>query len=116
MLLYHRELHADMTVAVREQHMLIPYGVVDMRSGGELVNIVEKPVQRYFINAGVYLLSPCVLERMPADVACDMPELIGQALAQGRKVVGFPFREYWLDIGQPKDYERAQTDVENGAL
>jgi len=32
-------------------------------------------------------------------------------LAEGRKVVAFPVVEYWLDIGKPADYERAQQDV-----
>jgi NDP-sugar pyrophosphorylase family protein len=41
-----------------------------------------------------------------------MPQLIERLLAGGRSVVGFPLREYWLDIGQLSDYERALTDAE----
>ena len=41
-----------------------------------------------------------------------MTELIRALLAVGRRVVGFPLREYWLDIGRLADYEQALVDVE----
>ena len=44
----------------------------------------------------------------------DMTDLIQRLLDNGRKVVSFPIIEYWLDIGQPADYERAQNDAKDG--
>ena len=42
----------------------------------------------------------------------DMPQLIERLIESGRTVVGFPLREYWLDIGRPDDYVQALADVE----
>ena len=43
-----------------------------------------------------------------------MPDLIRKLLTDGKRVASFPVHEYWLDIGQFKDYQQAQTDFERG--
>jgi NDP-sugar pyrophosphorylase family protein len=45
-----------------------------------------------------------------------MTELIQRLINEGQQVVSFPIREYWLDIGQPTDYEQAQKDIKQGKL
>ncbi len=104
---FHRENGADMTVALKEYDLTVPYGVVDM-DGVTVTGIAEKPEIRHFISAGVYMLNPEVREFIPRDRPSDMPELITTLVERGRTVVGFPIREYWLDIGQMADYAAAQ--------
>jgi NDP-sugar pyrophosphorylase family protein len=41
-----------------------------------------------------------------------MPQLIERLIDDGKAIVGFPLREYWLDIGRLADYEQALADVE----
>ncbi|NQW22640.1 MAG: NTP transferase domain-containing protein [SAR202 cluster bacterium] len=113
MLDFHRELGADMTVAVRQHAFNVPYGVVET-DGVEITGISEKPVLRHFINAGIYLLGPEACQHIPNDQPFDMPDLITWLLAEGRRVVSFPIHEYWLDIGQPADYQQAQADAQKG--
>ncbi len=110
LLSYHREMGADATVGLRNYDVQVPYGVVDC-SGNAVTGLREKPTQRFLVNAGVYLLDPGVLSYIPADQRFDMTDLIQRLLDAGKRVVGFPIVEYWLDIGQPADYERAQTDT-----
>jgi NDP-sugar pyrophosphorylase family protein len=110
MLDFHEEHKADMTVAVREQEFTIPYGVVEM-DGVEVASISEKPARRHFINAGIYLLAPETCRMVPAGKHYDMTDLIHDVLSGGRKVVGFPIQEYWADIGQLADYEKAQIEA-----
>ena len=43
-----------------------------------------------------------------------MPDLIAARLAEGRRVVSFPIREYWVDIGNIDHYAQAQADVDQG--
>lgn len=108
---FHDENEADMTVAVRPYEARVPYGLVDLE--GERVNgISEKPLLRGFVNAGIYLLNADACGRVTHGEQLDMPQLIERLLADGRRVVGFPLREYWLDIGQVADYEQARADVE----
>lgn len=115
MLDFHREQQADMTVAVQQYEFRVPYGVVET-DGVAITGISEKPVIRHFINAGIYLLNPGVCRCIPSGQTYDMPELISRLLAGDYRVIGFPIREYWLDIGQVEDYQKALGDVENGEV
>lgn len=115
MLDFHRAHGAAMTVAVRPSELHVPYGVVE-NEGVEIVRISEKPVIRYFVNAGIYLLSPDVCRLITPGQKTDMPEVIAMLIAQQRRVVSFPVHEYWLDIGRQDDYQRAQADAESGEV
>ncbi len=65
----------------------------------------------FLVNAGIYLLEPRALELVPPGRSFDMPDLIRELLAAKRTVTSFPVVEYWLDVGQAADYERAQREV-----
>ena len=78
--------------------------------------LVEKPVLRCFVNAGIYVLQPAVLELVPATGAFHMTELIQALIDRGSCVANFPIHEYWIDIGQLPDYTRAQEDARSGRL
>jgi dTDP-glucose pyrophosphorylase len=110
---FHRESGADMTVAVRQYEFNVPYGVVDTE-GEEILGIREKPTQKMFVNAGIYVLEPHVPKYVPTGRRFDMTDLIAALLTDRRHVAAFPISEYWLDIGQMDDYERAQVDAQNG--
>lgn len=107
MLLYHREHDADLTVAVRQYDIKVPYGVIECE-GSTVRTLSEKPVMSFLVNAGMYLLEPTVWKFVPHQERFDMTDLIQQLLKERRSVVSFPVREYWMDIGQRSDYERAQ--------
>lgn len=107
---FHRQQRADMTVGVRQYEFKVPYGVVET-AGPLVTGLSEKPTIRHFINAGLYLINPDVRTLVPPGRRFDMTDLIQTALARGRRVACFPIREYWIDIGQMTDYERAQLDV-----
>jgi len=113
MLNFHREHNADLTVAVRQYEFNVPYGVI-LTDGVSVTGISEKPVVKQYINAGIYLLSPAVRRGIPNGQHYDIPDLIQFLLKEGRSVVCFPIREYWLDIGQADQYDQAQSDIANG--
>lgn len=115
MLDFHREHQAAMTVAVRGQDFEVPFGIVSAE-GERITAIHEKPVFRYFINAGIYLLDPSSRPHLPTDGHFDMPQLIERLIGAGERVVSFPVREYWADIGQPASYEQAEHDLRTGKL
>ncbi len=117
MLDYHRRHGADLTVGVRRCELQIPYGVIECAGGGaRVVSVREKPRSHFLINAGVYLVEPAARRCIPADRRFDMTDLIGLLLEQGRSVVSFPITEYWLDIGQPADYEQAHADLQRARV
>jgi len=95
------------TVGVRRYVLEVPYGVVELQ-GPRVVELREKPTIDLLVNAGIYAVSPDAVALMPPRQAeFDMTDLIGQCLAQERRVGAFPVHEYWLDIGQFSDYQRA---------
>jgi len=115
MLSYHQEHKADMTVAVRQYSMQVPFGVVEY-DGPRILNISEKPLVNYMVNAGIYLIEPLVYQFIPRGESFHMTDLIGWLRKADKLVVGFPVTEYWLDIGQHDDYIKAQKDAKNEKL
>jgi dTDP-glucose pyrophosphorylase len=107
---YHREMEAVMTLGVLPYEHRVPYGVVEF-DGNQVMRIVEKPTQRWFVNGGIYILSPKAFEYLEKGEHVDMPELINRVISAGKHVVSFPIREQWIDIGQHADYQRANHDL-----
>jgi len=105
----HLSEQADATMGVRNYEMQVPFGVVREQEG-RICAIEEKPVQYFTISAGMYVLSPKILSLLPKDSYCDMPELFEKAIEAGFHVRCHPVESYWLDIGRPTEYERANLD------
>jgi NDP-sugar pyrophosphorylase family protein len=106
---YHVAENALATMCVREYELAIPYGVVKIKDS-RILSIEEKPVQRFFVIAGIYMLSPEVLDFIPKNEFYDMPTLFEKLINASKDVVSFPLREYWIDIGRMSDYERANSE------
>ncbi|MGO9571946.1 MAG: nucleotidyltransferase family protein [Desulfomonilaceae bacterium] len=115
MLNFHQDYKADMTIAVKQYDIEVPYGVIET-NGVEITGISEKPIIRQFVNAGIYLLNPGVCGLVPQGRRYDIPDLVRRLLEENFRVVSFPVREYWQDIGRLEDYERALTDFAKGEL
>jgi dTDP-glucose pyrophosphorylase len=113
MFAYHLEHRAVLTVGVRKYEFQVPYGVVESEQT-QVRRVVEKPGFCFFVNAGIYLVEPEALLLIPTGRRFHMTDLISALIQRNKTVVSFPILEYWLDIGQPGDYERAETDIRLG--
>jgi dTDP-glucose pyrophosphorylase len=110
-LLAFHEAHSGVaTMCVREHEHKVPYGVIET-DGLRITSMVEKPAYRYFINAGIYVLSPEMLRDIVRGRRVDMPTLLEEQMGAGRHVNMFPVHEYWLDIGRMEDFQRAQAEI-----
>lgn len=109
---YHQNHNADATMCVREYQYKVPYGVVE-GSAGCIERMVEKPVQYFNVNTGIYVINSDIVSRVQKDQAIGMPTLLEKEIAMGNKVMMYALNEYWLDIGQMEDYKRAQNDIMN---
>ncbi|WP_434357278.1 nucleotidyltransferase family protein [Parasalinivibrio latis] len=107
---FHVENSADATMCVREYDYQIPYGVIN-GEGNRITSMVEKPIQRFFVNAGIYVVSPRIFQSVPQNYHIDMPTLLEQHMSERNNVLMFPIHEYWLDIGRMDDFNRAQSDI-----
>ena len=107
---FHNTHESFATMCVRDYHFQVPFGVVNIDQY-RLQGIDEKPVHRFLVNAGIYVLSPETLTMIPAGKAYNMTELFEDLIKRGeRQTIAFPIREYWLDIGRFDDYEKANAE------
>jgi len=113
MLEHHRDQRADLTIGVTRHEVEVPFGVVHT-DGDRVSGVAEKPVYRYLVNAGIYVLGPEILPMVPERSRIDMTEVIELALARGARVVPFVIMEYWRDVGRIEDIETAERDVHSG--
>ncbi len=101
--------NAMATMCVREYNMQVPYGVIK-QEGNKLVQLDEKPVQRFFVNGGIYVFQPEMMDLIPDNKYFDMTHLFDRMMKKDYKTVIFQIREYWMDIGHKRDFETADGE------
>lgn len=106
---FHNEHKAAATMCVQDYHFEVPYGVIKINQH-RIEGLDEKPIQRFFVNAGIYVLEPTVLDVIPTQESFDMTDLFTRLIDEGFETVAFPIREYWMDIGRVEDYKKANGD------
>jgi NDP-sugar pyrophosphorylase family protein len=110
---YHKRNEATATIALKQRQVNIDFGVVEIdQSNSQVKNYTEKPILERLVSTGVSALQPDVLEFIKPNEYLDFPNLIQNLIANGKKVKGYIFDGYWLDIGRPDDYERANMEFE----
>jgi dTDP-glucose pyrophosphorylase/CBS domain-containing protein len=109
---YHREQKAELTVAVRKYEMQVPFGIVEC-DGARITGLREKPNYSFLVNAGIYLLEPSAFVHITGGERIDMTDLIVRLIGAKRPVASYPIVEYWLDVGRPDDFAKAQDDAAN---
>lgn len=107
LLAFHYDNNANATMCVREYEYQVPFGVIESE-GHNIKSMVEKPIQRFHVNAGIYIVSRKIIEQVKNNEVVDMPTLLERHLSDN--VLMFPFHDYWLDIGRMDDFNRAQID------
>ena len=106
---FHSFENSIATMCVRDYDYQVPYGVIET-NGSLITSIIEKPIQKFFVNAGIYVLSPQIFEFIPQNEFYDMPTLFEELIKKELKTISFPIHEYWLDIGRMSDFEQAQGE------
>ena len=109
MYLRHRSTAADVTIAVVPYQVSVPYAILTLDSDDpdKVIAIEEKPSYSYYANAGIYIFSNSLLATLVPGEHCDATDLIGRALAAGRKVTYYPIKGTWIDVGSPVDFRQA---------
>ena len=103
---FHKEHNSKATMCVREYDYQVPYGIVNIEEY-KLKSIVEKPVHRFFINAGIYVIESSIVNTLKVNSYIDMTTLIDSQIEKGERVMTFPLHEYWIDIGLVKEFNKA---------
>lgn len=105
---------ADLQVATVPYNVTIPYGVIELNEhDNSVIQHKEKPRYTYYTNAGIYIFKRSLIEMIPTDVKFDATDFVDILIEKGYKVISYPLYGYWLDIGQPEDFIKAQEDVKH---
>lgn len=119
---FHRDRGAVATIGLVHREEVEQYGVVVVDERGKIVGFQEKPAKgtelSKLVNTGVYVFSPRIFERIPADQFYDFGSQVFPAMkAADEQFYGFDARDaYWADIGTPSEYRRASYDVVSGVV
>lgn len=105
----HRGSGAPLTVSTYARKVAIDFGVLTTE-GGRVVGFAEKPSMDYRVSMGVYGLSRETLAGYTPGLPLGFDELVLDLLAAGTPPHAYDFDGYWLDIGRPDDYDRANAE------
>jgi len=103
---YHKENGNDLTAVAAVKTYSIPYGTMEVEKDGLLKELKEKPTTTYYVNAGLYILEPHLLDEIPTDEFYHITHLMEKIKKRNGKVGVFPVSEgSWMDIGELNQYE-----------
>ena len=116
---YHRTKKAEATIAITRVMNPGGYGLIEANSKGRVVRFIEKPpedeVTGDTVNAGIYVLEPSVLDRIPAGGPQSLERELFPAMVQhGAKVYAYLTQGFWQDIGNPEKYLEATYGIISG--
>ncbi|MBM4032645.1 MAG: nucleotidyltransferase family protein [Planctomycetes bacterium] len=112
LLQFHREHGGLLTIALNRRQVKVDLGVIEINKQFEVQSFLEKPTMNYLVSMGVYVYEPEVLKYIAPGKRLDFPEVVWQMLREGKKIVGYPSDDYWLDLGSHADYKKAQDEFE----
>ncbi len=110
--LHFLENNADMSVAAVPYSVNVPYGIFEL-TGRDIQGVKEKPTYNYYANAGIYLIKKKLLDLIPDGIFYNATDFIETLVAKNHKVIRYPLTGYWIDIGKPEDYQKAQELVKH---
>ena len=105
----HTDAGAPLTIATYARKVNIDFGVLTTEHG-RVTEFREKPSMDYHVSMGVYGLSRTTLARYTPGRPLGFDDLVLDLLAAGTPPQAYEFDGYWLDIGRPDDYDRANAD------
>ncbi len=110
---YHIKAGALVTVGSYTRKVAIDFGV--LHTENNLVTaFYEKPQYDYHVSMGVYVFNKKVLGYVPGNLPFGFDQLMLKLLEEKQEINVFPFSGYWLDIGRPEDFEKANHDIQCG--
>jgi NDP-sugar pyrophosphorylase family protein len=106
----HRTGGALLTIATCMRDIVLPLGAIVRDDAGRLSDYVEKPTYHFECSAGIYAANRGIVDDLSGTLPVDLPTLVRRLIARDAHLQVFPITGYWLDIGTPDDYKRANDE------
>ena len=104
--------NADMVIASTEYRVDIPFAVFKTKKN-KIKSLEEKPSYAYNSNAGIYIFKKEVLDIIPKNKFINITDVMDKLIDQGSELIHHPIIGYWIDIGNPKDFKKAQETLKH---
>jgi D-glycero-alpha-D-manno-heptose 1-phosphate guanylyltransferase len=109
---FHHEQNADCTLSLKPMKHFERYGVVELDGMGNVESFKEK---KYYaeglINGGVYALNIHSFLALPLPDIFSFEKDYLEKYFTGQNIKGIIQDEYFIDIGIPEDFEKAQKEL-----
>jgi len=117
----HIDKKSDVTIALSVCDTPTEYGTAVLDESGRIISFIEKPawenVVTNLVNTGIYMINPHIMDKVPAEGQFDFAfDLFPELKKSGAKMYGVSGQGYWLDIGSPESYSKADSDALSGAV
>lgn len=103
---------SDAIIATVPYKIVLPHDVVDVKKN-QVTNLEKNHSYTYNLNAGIYIFKKECLNFIPENAFFDATDLIEVLLENGKKITNYSILDYWLDIGKPEDFQKAQKDIKH---
>ena len=103
---------ADMSVVTIPYTVNVPYAVLETQKA-LVMGFREKPTYQYYCNGGIYLIKKHLLDFVPKRQFYNATDLMNLVIERNMKLISFPMQDYWLDVGKPEDFRKANEDVKH---
>lgn len=114
---YHIENKSLITVATYKRTTKVDFGVIEIDENKNIaVGFKEKPKYELNVSMGVYVFNKKILNFVPDRQPFGFDDLMQVLIAKNINIKVYPYDGYWLDIGRPEDYEKANEDIEKLVL
>lgn len=109
---HHKNMGNELTIVTALKNIVVPYGVIHSSENGRIDAMEEKPKLSYFINTGMYIMNPDLLQEIPTDTFFHMTDLTDKLLKEERKVGMYPVSEdSFLDMGEFEEMRRMEEKL-----
>lgn len=109
---YHVESGNELTIVSALKNIVVPYGVIHSSENGSIESMEEKPKLSYFVNTGMYILNPELVDDIPQDEFFHMTHLADKLMKEGRRVGMYPISEdSFLDMGEFEEMHRMEEKL-----
>ena len=104
---YHKINNNNFTISSYQRKEMIDYGVLNKNKKNQLIRFQEKPDYDFLVSMGIYMVNKKILDYIPIDKFFGFDDLMKLLIKKKKYASIYEHKGYWLDIGRPKDYEKA---------
>lgn len=109
---FHKASNSALSLSLKPMQNFDRYGTVTTNSIGQILAFKEKtPMSEGLINGGVYLISRKLWDQVEVPSKFSFEQDVMEAYVNSIPFYGFVSEGYFIDIGIPEDFSRAQTEL-----